>query len=324
MAVPRRICAVNFWPGFSLETGLVKYLFDRALESFAVVASEKEADIVLTSVFPKHARLYRYIPVPQKWPLFPEKTIGIVWENQRPNYRKYRFSLSSDFDSYGGRNCRVPLWYMQLNWPGIVSNQTPADGRTLHGFEPLVEIDSLLEPRSSPNVADKELFCCMIASNPEPHRMLCVERLSTIERVDLFGPIAGTPYRASKYDLLSRYRFNLCFENSIFPGYYTEKLLQAWVGGCLPLYYSDGWFKFDFNQKALVNRIAFRSIDEFVVHVASLHASRVAMNEIFAQPLLTKRPTLDDAIAFLARSCAEIMNRPSRQRSIWPVRQLFS
>jgi hypothetical protein len=202
MAVLRRICAVNFWPGFSLETGLVKYLFDRALESFFVAASEKEADIVLTSVFPKHARLYRYIPVPQKWPLFPEKTIVIVWENQRPNYRKYRFSLSSDFDSYGGRNCRVP--------------------------------------------------------------------------------------------------------------------------GCLPLYYSDGWFKFDFNQKAFVNRIAFRSIDEFVVHVASLHASRVAMNEIFARPLLTKRPTLDDAIAFLARSCAEIMNRPSRQRSIWPVRQFFS
>jgi hypothetical protein len=310
MSRPLRICAVNFWPGFSLEEGFVRCLFDLALGSLVIVSSEREADVVLTSVFPKHARLHSYSPFPKKWPLFPEKTIGVVWENQRPNYRKYKFSLSSDFDSYGGRNCRVPLWYMQLQWRELVSSQPAPNRRTAHGFEPLVDIDALMRPRPSPSAADKELFCCMIASNPEPHRMLCVERLSSIERVDLFGPIAGKPYRASKYDLLSRYRFNLCFENSIFPGYYTEKLLQAWVGGCVPLYYSDGWFKFDFNQKALVNRIDFRSIDEFVAHVASLHASRAAMNEMFAQPLLTKRPTLDDAIAFLRRSCAEIMNRP--------------
>jgi hypothetical protein len=320
MAAPAKICAVNFWPGFSLEAGFVKYLLDLALGSFLVVSSEREADVVLTSIFPKHARLYRYSPFPQKWPSFPEKTIGFVWENQRPNYQKYKFSLSSDFDTYGGKNCRVPLWYMELQWPGAVASQPHRRGKHIaHGFEPLVDIDSLLHPRPSPSAADKELFCCMIAANAEAHRMLCVGRLSSIERVDLFGPITGKPFQASKYELLSRYRFNLCFENSTFPGYYTEKLLQAWVGGCVPLYYSDPWFKLDFNPKALINRINFSTVDEFANHVASVNASRAAMVELFDQPLLTKRPTLDDTITFLRGACADILNFAPRQRSVWPA-----
>jgi hypothetical protein len=164
----------------------------------------------------------------------------------------------------------------------------------------------------------------MIASNPEAHRMLCVEQLSTIKRVDLFGPIAGKAFRASKYEILSRYRFNLCFENSIFPGYYTEKVLHAWVGGCVPLYYSDGWFSVDFNPKSVINRIGYTTIEEFVSAVASLNVSRAEMVEICEQPLLTKRPTLDGAIAFLRGACAEILNWTPQQRSVWPVKPSLS
>ena len=46
-----KICAVNFWDGFSLESGFVKYLLDLALDSFLVVPTQQEADIVLTTPF---------------------------------------------------------------------------------------------------------------------------------------------------------------------------------------------------------------------------------------------------------------------------------
>ena len=41
----------------------------------------------------------------------------------------------------------------------------------------------------------------------------------------------------NKNETLSKYRFVLCLENSIFPGYVTEKIFDAMLAGCVPIYY---------------------------------------------------------------------------------------
>ncbi len=304
-----KICAINFWANFSLEAGFWKLLLDHAFGSFATTSSEKDADIVLTGVYMKKRRWYRLGR--RGSPSYPEKTIGVITENVRPDYQHFRFSISSDFDSYGGRNFRIPSWQRQIRWPGLIPRAPSTESRASHGFEPPIELDTLLQPRPAPSAADRELFCCLVARNSEPHRLLCAERLSSIGRVDLFGAITGKPDQRSKYEILAPYRFNLCFENSIFPGYYTEKLLQAWAAGCIPLYYSDNWCSLDFNPKAMINRMDFSSIDEFVQHVKSINASRKAMNELYNQPLFAKRPTLDPAIKFLRQAGATIMKSSS-------------
>jgi alpha(1,3/1,4) fucosyltransferase len=305
MPLDANIAIVNFWPGFSLDSGFVRYFLDQIFDSYAVVPSEEEADIVITSVYPQN----------QIRP-HPEKTIAYIGENVRPDYRNCRYSISYDFDTYGDRNCRLPGWYRHLSWPGYVRKPMVASDNTVHGFEPLVDVETLYRPRPLPGAADKELFCCFVASHLEHHRMLAVERLAGVGQVDVFGLVAGVPYQASKFELLPRYRFNLCFENSIFPGWYTEKVMHAWVGGCIPLYYSDMWFLLDFNPRALINRINFSTIDEFVRHVASVNASRAAMNELYDQPLLVgKRPTLDHAIDFMKTACAKILDDSARTRS---------
>jgi len=43
-----KVCAAHFWPGFSLQVGFVRYLLNQALGPFVVVASETEADIVVS------------------------------------------------------------------------------------------------------------------------------------------------------------------------------------------------------------------------------------------------------------------------------------
>jgi hypothetical protein len=298
-----KVCAANFWPGFSLQVGFVRYLLDQALGPIKVVTSEKEADIVVSSVFPRRTRIKKMLGI--TWPLHPEKTISFIWENQRPDYTKCRFSISSDFDSYGGRNFRVPLWYMQLQWPDLNRDQPAPGSKAWSSFEPLVSIESLLEPR--PASAHRPGFCCFVAANREPHRMFAAERLSTIQHVDLFGPIAGKPFQGSKYEILSRYRFNLCFENSTFPGYYTEKLLQSWVGGCVPLYYSDKWFARDFNPRSAINRSDFASLDQFVEYVATVDADPARMEELLQAPLLEQRPSINSALSFLRGACDTIL-----------------
>lgn len=42
-----------------------------------------------------------------------------------------------------------------------------------------------------------------------------------------------------KTDTLARYKFTLCFENAIFPGYLTEKIFDAFIAGSVPVYLGD-------------------------------------------------------------------------------------
>lgn len=51
------------------------------------------------------------------------------------------------------------------------------------------------------------------------------------------GEIA--PGLRAKRAVLSRYRFAICFENTIFPGYLTEKLFDCLLAGCIPIYWGD-------------------------------------------------------------------------------------
>lgn len=44
------------------------------------------------------------------------------------------------------------------------------------------------------------------------------------------------PFGQAKIESLSYYRYCLCPENMVFPGYRTEKLVDALAAGCVPLY----------------------------------------------------------------------------------------
>ncbi len=288
-----KVCAINFWPGFSLEWGLMHHLLRSAIGAFSIAGNELEADVVITSVYWRNR------------PIKPGKTICMIPENQRPNYSLYACSLGPDIDTYGGRHCRLPVWYDSLAWPGREPDRRPPNPEN-HGYEPLIEIDSLLRPRPRED-ADRPMFCCFVAGNPELHRLHAVDALAGVGRVDVYGNVANRPLRGSKFELLKQYRFNLCFENSIFPGYYTEKPLHAWVGGCIPLYFSDPHFAVDFNPRAVVNRIDFATLGDFARHVAAIEASRDAKDELLGQPLLTRRPDIEPAIAFLRDACRRIV-----------------
>lgn len=277
------IHAVNFWPGFRLSDPLIRYLLQEAFGEFHQARQEREADLVLTSVFPHIEARY------------PEKTIAIIWENVRPDYRLYARSFSFDYDDHGGRNQRLPLWYAEIDWAGGSRNGSVTMGG--QGRDVAVDIERLMTPREAPGEFPAN-FCCFVAGKDYAHRAEAVRALSGLAPVDVFGHLGGRPIQ-SKYDLLPGYRFNLCFENSSAPGYHTEKAPQAWLGGCIPLYWSDASYDRDFNPRSMINRVDFESLEAFVEHVAEVNASPERMAEIYSQPLLSTAPSLAPAIDFL-------------------------
>jgi alpha(1,3/1,4) fucosyltransferase len=278
------VCAVNVWPSFSLKKGFWNFVLRRAFGSFEVVDREASADFVLASVFPHRKAAY------------PEKTIALIWENIRPNYEFYRFSISSDIDGYQGRNLRLPNWCEEIAWSDDLRG--PKGPAEFHGYEERLDLESLLMPQEASSHA-REKFCCLVTSYREGHRALAAEALRQIGPVDVFGNVTGTPLCRSKYELLRDYRFNLCFENSIFPGYYTEKPVHAWAAGCIPLYFSDPYYSVDFNPRAMINRIMFPSLQAFVDKVAEVNASDSLFAQFQKEPLLSRRPTLDPLVSFL-------------------------
>jgi hypothetical protein len=41
----------------------------------------------------------------------------------------------------------------------------------------------------------------------------------------------------NKLEILKNFKYSLCFENCVFPGYITEKIFDCFFAGCIPVYY---------------------------------------------------------------------------------------
>jgi hypothetical protein len=94
-----------------------------------------------------------------------------------------------------------------------------------------------------------------------------------------------------KFDELQHFAFNLCPENGMFPGYYTEKIPEAFMAGCLPITWVDENVKVDFNPLAFIN-LAPMSASYFSGLGNILHSKDILMRYA-EQPLLLERPSLE-------------------------------
>jgi hypothetical protein len=138
-------------------------------------------------------------------------------------------------------------------------------------------------------VGQEKKFVCAFLSNPEPTRLRALDELRKFGEVDLFGTYSGRPVK-NKYDLAKNYKFCLGFENDLFPGYLTEKLLDSYTCGTIPLYWGDLGAESHINRKSFINAADFDSIEEFSFYVG--HLDETNYEQIFSEPLMTSLPSL--------------------------------
>ena len=279
----KKVCVVNFWDG-AFDGDFFEFFFRTAFDGIDYVLNPYEADVIISSVF-GHTQTD------------PKKTIMYIGENVRPNYLGYNHSLSFDYDNYGGRNFRLPLWWSRLAWDGFVQKPRKPNAHN-HGYEQLLDIKSLMQPRTL-DMSIKDKFCAMIAGNPEGLRVNLFNTLSQYEQVDGYGLMFGNSLRKSKFAILPEYKFCLCPENSIYDGYVTEKLIDAYAGLTVPLYSGDISVKEDFNTKAFINYQDFKRIEIFLHDISWFNREFGLYKEMYEQPLLFKEPSLNDAIQFV-------------------------
>ena len=279
----KKVCVVNFWEG-AFDGDFFEFFFCAAFNGIEYVLSPHEADVVISSVFGRTQT-------------DPKKTIMYIGENLRPNYIGYNYSLSFDYDDYGGRNFRLPLWWSRLAWDGFVQKPRKPNAHN-HGYEQLLDIKSLTQPRKL-DMRIKDKFCAMIAGNPEGLRVNLFNSISKYKSIDGYGLMFGNSLRKSKFAVLPEYKFCLCPENSIYDGYVTEKLLDAYAGGTVPLYSGDLSVDRDFNIGAFWNYQDEKDMDKFVEIVSSLDRYEDQYKSYYEQPLLNEEPSLNGAIQFV-------------------------
>jgi hypothetical protein len=128
-------------------------------------------------------------------------------------------------------------------------------------------------------LASKTKFCNFVYSNGDAaERILFFEMLSKYKRVDSGGAVLNNlGYRvADKLAFLRDYKFTIAFENSRFPGYTSEKLVESMAANSIPIYWGDREARRDFNPLSFIDanefegrdlRKYFAQIIERVVHL---------------------------------------------------------
>lgn len=159
----------------------------------------------------------------------------------RPNWQEYEdlalgehsidLSLGFDYENDDPRYMRFPLWITWLLPPNA-------------GYKEVKEFCDRINHRDNCSYNDRR-FCAFISSHDDIGRNQLFDEISQIGHIDSCGRFRHncddlqTHYGDDKLKFLRHYRFNLCPENSNYPGYCTEKIFEAIAAGCVPLYWGS-------------------------------------------------------------------------------------
>ncbi len=272
-----KITFSDFWqypkafdPNNNFFIHIIRDLFDDV-----EIVYPEDADVMIFSVFGNENTRYKDC-----------KKVFFTGENIRPNFRKCDYSFSFDFDDYDGRNFRLPLWYLYIDWFGVKTYDNP---------EWLIP-ESYLYGENEFTNKEKNKFCSIVYGKNIENRDLTIKKLSSYKPVDVYGKVTGARYlpdgEKKKLDVISDYKFSLSYESSVHPGYFTEKLLHSKVAGNIPIYFGDDSFDKDFNKECCINANGM-GYDELLQTVVDIDESDSKYRSMLNEPLFNNKVSID-------------------------------
>jgi hypothetical protein len=105
-------------------------------------------------------------------------------------------------------------------------------------------------------------------------------------------------------------------ENCRKPGYVTEKIVNAFRSGAIPIYWGAPDVTRYFNAKAFVDMADFATVDACVNFVKSMTDS--VKNRMLEEPALT-----DDPLINMMRPCQNSENNPAYKRFVDTLTELL-
>jgi len=233
-----KIAYYNFWKDKNNDNYFTKFLEYHFKEEIQVVSvfKCKDLDILISSCM-GNIKFIKIIKAKCKIFYYGENL------NRYPPYNDDKL-LQDTFDLIVGfrptnlqeKFIRFPLWLIYYPYYSYQENDN---------------IINHIENKYSINKINKTKFACLIARHDfGGQRKIIMDVLTGSGKVDCPGlfnnncpPIGPNPDDKIKH--LKDYQYNICPENSKYPGYHTEKIFQALEAGCIPLYWGIDKPEFD-------------------------------------------------------------------------------
>lgn len=276
-----KIQFTDFWPGFNREENL----FTNLLKEYYEVELSDQPDILIYSV-------YGFDFIKYKCP-----KIYYTAENTRPNFRECDYAISFDYDDYGGKNLRLPLY----RWRG--------------------DLKDLCRVKQPEVIASqKTKFACMVVSNGScAERNRFFELLNQYKQVDSGGRYlnnVGGPV-PDKMAFIKDYKFVLSFENSSYPGYTTEKIVEPMIVNSLPVYWGNPDIGRDFNTKSFINIHDFLSYEKAIEVIINIDKNDELYKSYLSQPWYTRNTFPEELeYSYFENRIAEAVNRLMRTKPV--------
>lgn len=269
--------------------------FVRQLSKFYKVVISDNPDIVIYSdVGGSHLhRLYNC------------KKIYWTGESTRPDFNECDYSVSP-LEIHNPRHIRLPYYAYSFDFNPDRLIKTPGEADTI-----------MKEHRHG---------CGVVISNigkRSQYRKEFFNKLAKIMPVfsggrslnNIGGPIP--PGGECKYTFLKKYRFNLCFENKSLPGYATEKIAEAMLARCIPIYWGDPGIAHEFNPRSFINVHDFPCEEACMKRIIEIETDDDAYHEMLLEPYFHEnRPNVyfsEDHYSDFLRRATEDHSTPARK-----------
>lgn len=258
-----KIAFLDFWPEISYEN-----IFLPILEKhFDVEETLNNPDVIIHSIFGNM----------KETPKYNCKKILFIGENYRAKIFNSDYSIS--FDPPDEINYRLPLWQYYL----ILNPQLK---------------EKIFETRINYDTFDK--FCSFVVSNPSNFfRNAFYDQLHQYKRVNSYGRFKTNDlsliqasqnryWRDAKYEffLNHKHKFAITYEHSSYPYYCTEKLMDGFIAGSLPIYWGDPKIFENWNKHAFINAIDHKS--DLIDHIKKLDNDKSLFDSYYNEPIFTE------------------------------------
>lgn len=273
-----KVAFMDFWTSDYKSLPLYNILS----ELYDVELCEDGYDYAIFSVFG-----YRHLDIPSTC-----ISIFYTGENFTPDFNLCDYAIGFDWMEYGDRYLRYPNYYFE-------SDLASVEKRT----------NSIRE-------INAKQFCSFVVSNGQtahPLRTRMFEQLSLYKRVNSGGKYMnniGGPID-DKRAFERQHKFCLTFENSEHSGYTTEKLIDAFAAGCIPIYWGDPDITKVFNPKAFIWVRNETNVNEAIERVKQLDNDDTAYYAMLQEPVfLSKQYKAETMRAELIRFLCNIFDQP--------------
>jgi len=299
--MPLRIAFQDQFSGY--ENGVFFTVLSAVAGDAVEITAPNKADLIIIGPFNSKKRDYRKalgkLGIGDDRPSSGALRLYQCYENMRDNGVAADYRIESDLKPHSDRYFRLPAWVGTIDWSheGFRNRPSPR-------VEKLLTIEQLMRPLGPALLNRPRQAALMTTHMREPRRML-FDTLSRIMPTQGFGRPFDPSIRShndsgfAKDVVLRDFAVNLCPENSLYPGYYTEKIIDAYGAGCLPVTWTDPNVRVDFNPKAFVNALDFAAIGYEDGLREALTPEKMA--EYAEQPLFLEAPSIEPLAEFLRR-----------------------